>query len=149
MGKICGQPTYKVMGAYRDKIPAYAALCELRSDEQRREDVQRLMEEGFRAVKLRLFMPTIQEDIRMVENIRAAVGDRMEILCDANQGPVRDRNFEGAAPFWSYQPGAGGRPRPCINWGCFGWRNRWTTMTCTGSAVSPRARTLPLPAGRL
>lgn len=61
------------------------------------------MEEGFRAVKLRLFMPTIQEDIRMVENIRAAVGDRMEILCDANQGPVRDRNFEGAAPFWSYQ----------------------------------------------
>ena len=103
MGKICGQPTYKVMGAYRDKIPAYAALCELRSDEQRREDVQRLMEEGFRAVKLRLFMPTIQEDIRMVENIRAAVGDRMEILCDANQGPVRDRNFEGAVPFWTYQ----------------------------------------------
>ena len=103
MGKICGQPTYKVMGAYRDKIPAYAALCELRSDGERREDVLRLLEEGFRAVKLRLFMPTIREDIHLVENVRRAAGDKMTIICDANQGPVRDRNFEGRSPFWTYQ----------------------------------------------
>ena len=51
MGKICGQPTYKVMGAYRDKFPP-TPPCELRSDEERREDALRLLEEGFRAVKL-------------------------------------------------------------------------------------------------
>ena len=103
MGKICHQPTYKVLGAYRDKIPAYAAMCELRDEKQRQEDALRLLDEGFRAVKLRLFKPTMKEDIRIVENIREAVGDKMVILCDANQGPVRDRNFEGGVPFWTYQ----------------------------------------------
>ena len=40
----------------------------------------------------------------IVENIRKAVGDKMTIICDANQGPVRDRNFEGGrVPFWTYQ----------------------------------------------
>ncbi len=49
-------------------------------------------------------MPTIKEDIHIVENIRKAVGDKMTIICDANQGPVRDRNFEGGrVPFWTYQ----------------------------------------------
>ena len=92
------------MGGYRDHIPAYAAMCELRSDEERQEDALRLFDEGFRAVKLRLFMPTIKEDIHIVENIRKAVGDKMTIICDANQGPVRDRNFEGGrVPFWTYQ----------------------------------------------
>ena len=79
-------------------------MCELRSDEERQEDALRLFDEGFRAVKLRLFMPTIKEDIHIVENIRKAVGDKMTIICDANQGPVRDRNFEGGrVPFWTYQ----------------------------------------------
>ena len=104
LGKKAGLPTYKVMGGYRDHIPAYAAMCELRSDEERQEDALRLFDEGFRAVKLRLFMPTIKEDIHIVENIRKAVGDKMTIICDANQGPVRDRNFEGGrVPFWTYQ----------------------------------------------
>ena len=104
LGKKAGLPAYKVMGGYRDHIPAYAAMCELRSDEERQEDALRLLDEGFRAVKLRLFMPTIKEDIHIVENIRKAVGDKMTIICDANQGPVRDRNFEGGrVPFWTYQ----------------------------------------------
>lgn len=104
LGKKAGLPAYKVMGGYRDHIPAYAAMCELRSDEERQEDALRLFDEGFRAVKLRLFMPTIKEDIHIVENIRKAVGDKMTIICDANQGPVRDRNFEGGrVPFWTYQ----------------------------------------------
>ena len=104
MGKVCGQPTYKVLGAYRDRIPVYAAWSELRSPEQRQEDAHRLLEEGYRAVKLRLFHPTLKEDLAEVENIRQAVGDKLVIMADANQGVVRDRNFErGDLPFWSYE----------------------------------------------
>ncbi len=104
MGKVCNQPAYKVLGAYRDKIPAYAAWTELRSLEERAEEAQRLVEEGFKAVKVRLFRQTLKEDLAEVECIRKVVGDKLTIMADANQGVVRDRNFERAdLPVWSYQ----------------------------------------------
>jgi len=104
MGKACKQPTYKVLGAYRDKIPVYAALSEVRSPEQRREDAQHLVDMGYKGVKLRLFHQNIKEDIQEVENIRTAVGDKLTIMCDANQGVVRDRNFpQDDLPVWSYE----------------------------------------------
>lgn len=103
-GKICNQPTYKVLGAYREKILAYAAWSEMRSHEERREDAQRLVDEGWKGVKLRIFANTIKQDIAEVENIRKAVGDKLAIMVDANQGVVRDRNFcDNGVPFWTYE----------------------------------------------
>ena len=64
----------------------------LRSDEERQEDALRLFDEGLR-VKLRLFMPTIKGRYPHRGEYPQAVGDKMTIICDANQGPVRDRNF--------------------------------------------------------
>ena len=104
LGKICNQPTYRVMGPYRDKIKAYCAFVEMRDDAERIENVYQAMEAGFKAVKLRLFNKTIAEDVHSVEIVRSAVGDKLDIMCDANQGPVRDRNFpENDNPIWSYQ----------------------------------------------
>ncbi|MCD7788976.1 MAG: mandelate racemase/muconate lactonizing enzyme family protein, partial [Bacteroides thetaiotaomicron] len=90
-------------GAYREKIRAYAAWSELRSPEERRENACQLVEDGWKGVKLRIFHDTIAEDIAEVENVRNAVGDKLEIMVDANQGVVRDRNFcDSNVPFWSY-----------------------------------------------
>ena len=64
---------------------------EIRSNEQRKEDAGRLVEEGFKAVKIRFTHETIREDIAIVEAVREAVGDKLEIMVDANQGTACER----------------------------------------------------------
>lgn len=85
VGKAARLPLYKLWGAHTDRVRAYASLVEVRSPERRAEDALRLLDAGYRAVKLRLHSPTIKEDIAQVEAVRRAVGDRMEIMVDANQ----------------------------------------------------------------
>ena len=85
-GKAAGVPLYKLLGGHRDRLPAYASTGELRPKEQRVEDVLRLREEGFRAVKLRFHSPEPFDDLPTLEAVREAVGDSMTIMVDANQG---------------------------------------------------------------
>lgn len=84
-GKAANQPLYKLWGAHRNAVKAYASLVEVRTPEQRAEDVRKLYDQGYRAVKLRLHSTTMNEDIAQVEAVRRAVGDGMEIMVDANQ----------------------------------------------------------------
>lgn len=85
VGKACGQPLYKLWGAARERVIPYASMVALGTPEERARLAGRLADEGWRAIKLRLHHPTIREDIRTVEAVRAAVGDRMTITVDANQ----------------------------------------------------------------
>jgi L-alanine-DL-glutamate epimerase-like enolase superfamily enzyme len=85
VGKAANQPLYKLWGSCRDEVKAYASLVEVRTPDQRAEDVLRLYDEGYRAVKLRLHAPTMKEDVAQVEAVRRVIGDRMEIMVDANQ----------------------------------------------------------------
>ena len=102
VGKKAGMPTYKVLGAFRDRIPVYAAWGELRSNEERYDDAQRLVEMGFRAVKVRLSNEKMRDDIAIIETVRKAVGDKLEIMADANQGMACERNYHSFPPVWSY-----------------------------------------------
>ncbi len=61
-----------------------------------------LKSQGFLAVKIRAHYETLADDVRMVELVREAVGDSMEIMVDANQaGPVSASNpVAGAGVTW-------------------------------------------------
>lgn len=85
VGKAAGLPLYKLWGVHTDRLRAYASLVEQRSPERRAEDALGFLDRGYRAIKLRLHAPTMREDIAQVEAVRLAVGDRMEIMVDANQ----------------------------------------------------------------
>jgi L-alanine-DL-glutamate epimerase-like enolase superfamily enzyme len=85
IGKICRQPLYKLWGGAKDRVPAYASMMKLSTPEERAELAGRLADEGWKAIKLRLHHPTMKEDLRTVEMVRKAVGNRMEIMTDANQ----------------------------------------------------------------
>jgi L-alanine-DL-glutamate epimerase-like enolase superfamily enzyme len=86
IGKAAGLPLYKLWGGARDKIKVYASTVQhSRSPEARAEDCLRFLEQGYRAVKLRLSADTIAEDIALVKACREAVGDRMDLMVDANQ----------------------------------------------------------------
>lgn len=86
VGKTAGLPVWKLLGGFRDRMPAYASTGELRSPEQRVEDALAARERGFRAIKLRCRFPTLAEDVAVVRAVREAVRDSMEIMVDANQG---------------------------------------------------------------
>jgi len=88
VGKIAGLPVARLWGGYSDRVTAYCATAEVRSASERVEDVQRMLEEGYRAVKFRFHLKDPRQDLKVVEAVRAAVGDRIEIMVDANQAGV-------------------------------------------------------------
>jgi L-alanine-DL-glutamate epimerase-like enolase superfamily enzyme len=101
IGKACGQPLYKLWGGYKDKVKAYASMVERGTPESRAEDALRFLEEGFKAIKMRLREETIQEDVALVAAVRDAVGDRLEIMVDANQ--AGQYILPRGEPVWSYE----------------------------------------------
>ncbi|HET9780555.1 MAG TPA: mandelate racemase/muconate lactonizing enzyme family protein [Candidatus Dormibacteraeota bacterium] len=84
-GKLAGLPTSKLWGAHTDRVPAYCATGEVRAAEARVDDCRRILDDGFRAVKLRFHSDDPRDDIAVVEAIRSELGDRLAILVDANQ----------------------------------------------------------------
>src|ERR1700678_1020911 len=54
LGKACGQPVATLLGGALDRLPAYASWGELRPAAQRADDARALVEQGFRAVKVRI-----------------------------------------------------------------------------------------------
>jgi len=85
IGKTAGQPISRLLGGARDRVKAYASTGELRDPARRAEDAQALVEMGFRALKLRIRNQSMREDINVVEAVRIAVGDEIDIMVDANQ----------------------------------------------------------------
>jgi mandelate racemase len=69
----------KPVRAYNSKglgiMPAGAAV----------EEAQKLLAEGFDAVKIRVGRPDAKADLEVVRAIRKAVGDRVTLMCDYNQ----------------------------------------------------------------
>ncbi len=84
-GKASNQPVYKLWGAKKDRVPAYASMIQLSTPEERVRMALQLQSEGWKAIKLRLHYPTMREDIALVAAVRKAVGDSMQIMTDANQ----------------------------------------------------------------
>jgi D-galactarolactone cycloisomerase len=85
IGKASNQPLYKLWGGGKDKVIPYASMVLLSTPEERADLATRLASEGWKAIKLRLHHETMKEDLRTVEKVMEAVGDRMTVMVDANQ----------------------------------------------------------------
>jgi len=101
VGKRAGLPVYRLWGGYASRVKVYCATAEVRSAEQRVDDVQRLIDEGFKAVKLRFHRPDPRDDLAVVAAVRDAVGDRIEIMVDGNQAGVEPGH--GGHETWGYR----------------------------------------------
>ena len=86
LGKYAGLPIYKMLGGSRDRVLAYASTGSIKSPEERVEDAERFIEEGFHIMKLRAHHDDPFEDVRIITEIKKHVGDRIRISVDANQG---------------------------------------------------------------
>jgi D-galactarolactone cycloisomerase len=88
-GQVAGQPVATLFGGELEGIPAYASCGMLLPPSARAESALRLCEEGFRALKIRVDPRSperLEEGIAAVAATRTAVGDRMAIMVDLNQG---------------------------------------------------------------
>lgn len=101
IGKACQQPLYKLFGGGKDRVAPYASMIALGTPEERARLAGQLAQEGWKAIKLRLHHPTLKEDIRTVEAVRTAVGDRMLIMTDANQAQSSGNWQPGV--LWDYK----------------------------------------------
>lgn len=100
VGKVSGQPLYKLWGSHSDKVRAYAATVHFdRTPSQRAEDAQRFYEQGFRAIKLRMHYDRMADDLKLVAAVRDAVGGKMAIMVDANQA---GKTAKSPPPVWDY-----------------------------------------------
>ena len=87
IGKAAEQPLHRLFGACRERIRTYASggLWLSQSIDDCVAEAASFIDAGFRAMKIRLGKPTVAEDVERVRAIRAAVGDGIELLADANQ----------------------------------------------------------------
>jgi L-alanine-DL-glutamate epimerase-like enolase superfamily enzyme len=85
-GKIAGQPCWKLLGGLSNRVRAYASCGALRDADALAKQAERLVAQGFRAMKLRFQRGDWRADVRALEAVRARVGDRLELMVDCNQG---------------------------------------------------------------
>ena len=76
---------FRLFGVCRQKIPAYVATAQLHSPDEHAKEAVYYRDKGVQAIKLRLHRPNHEDDLKVVEAVKDAVGDDMTIMADANQ----------------------------------------------------------------
>ena len=86
-GKAAGQPLYKLMGGFRDRVPCYASWrIEPNEDlDKVARSAQRHVANGFTAMKCHLGPLSLSRAVEHMRVLREAVGDAVEIMVDVNQ----------------------------------------------------------------
>jgi D-galactarolactone cycloisomerase len=82
LGKVSGQPVYRMLGAAKSKVRAYFAPS-LKEAHLIVDEAVEAVEHGFTAMKLR-HGPDLKAGVAMVSMVRDAVGADIDIMVDAN-----------------------------------------------------------------
>jgi L-alanine-DL-glutamate epimerase-like enolase superfamily enzyme len=114
LGKNAGLPVYKMLGAYRDRIPVYS-MCGWYYDNdadlsQFRKQITDAMEQGYGAVKIKVGRNGIDDDERRIRAALDIVGKGRRVMVDSNQvfnrneALRRGRLYQQWGCFWFEEP---------------------------------------------
>ena len=122
-GRKLGIPVYKLLGAYRDKVPAYAStMCGdeipggLATPEDYGRYAEQLIARGYKAIKLHTWMkpvsfaPDPKMDVKACAAVREAVGPDVPLMLDAYHGYSRSdalwlgRRLQDLGYYWYEEP---------------------------------------------
>jgi L-alanine-DL-glutamate epimerase-like enolase superfamily enzyme len=94
LGKLAGMPVYRMLGAYRERMPSYNMCGWYYQNDadlsHYRRAITSALEEGFRAVKIKVGRGSMDEDARRIRAAQELCGKDRPVMVDANQ--VFDRN---------------------------------------------------------
>ena len=114
LGKSAGMPVYKMLGAYRDRMPVYS-MCGwyyVNDDDlsHYKKSIVEAMEQGYRAVKIKVGRGDIDEDVRRIRLAFDTMGKGKRVMVDANQvfnrndALRRGRIYQEMGCFWYEEP---------------------------------------------
>jgi L-alanine-DL-glutamate epimerase-like enolase superfamily enzyme len=114
LGKNVGLPVYKLLGAYRDRMPVYS-MCGWYYDNDDdlshfKRQVAAAVEQGFKAVKIKVGKYSPDDDVRRIRLALDAIGKDRRLMVDANQvfdrkeALRRGRVYQEMGCFWLEEP---------------------------------------------
>lgn len=88
LGKLRGEPLYRLLGAHRDEVPAYASGGYYRPDlhplKEIEDELGRYLERGFTDFKIKVGGLPLEEDRERVRVARQTIGPKARLALDAN-----------------------------------------------------------------
>jgi len=87
LGQKQGLPLVRLLGAVPRPIPAYNSKgLGIQAIDKLEKEAVELVDEGFRAVKLRLGRPDAREDLKALQSVKKQIGADITLMVDFNQG---------------------------------------------------------------
>jgi mandelate racemase len=86
LATAAGVPLVRLLGGEPRRIPAYNSCgLGLMARDALADEAEKLLERGFRALKLRLGYPTLAEDLAAVHAVKARIPEGVALMVDYNQ----------------------------------------------------------------
>lgn len=115
IGKAVKQPIHKLIGgAFRTQLQAYATGLYFkdmnRLNEEAVDEARGYVEQGFKAIKMKIGLGSITKDIDRVAAVRDAIGKDVQLMVDANhcfnvpQAVAIGRELQKLDIFWFEEP---------------------------------------------
>jgi len=114
LGKSANLPVYKMLGAFRDRLPVYS-MCGWYYDHD--DDLSHLkrviseaVEQGYHAVKIKVGRGSLDEDVSRIRLAQDVLGKGKNLMVDANQAFNRNealrrgRVYQQMGCFWYEEP---------------------------------------------
>lgn len=112
LARRADQPLFEFLGAHSDHVPVYGSgrSTHAMTVDELVDGSMQYVAEGYRAIKLRVGAKPAEEDVQRVRAVRAAVGDEVRIMVDANERldlPTAmwlSRQLDGLGIYWFEEP---------------------------------------------
>lgn len=88
IGKLRGEPLWRMVGGARDRIPAYVSeirLGEADTVADLEDRIEGYLSRGYRGVKIKIGRPDFDEDLARIAAATALLGKRARLFVDLNQ----------------------------------------------------------------
>jgi len=114
LGKSAGLPVYKMLGAYRDRMPVYS-MCGWYYDHdedlaQFKREITEAVAQGYKAFKIKVGKYSLDDDVRRIQLAFDVVGKDHRLMVDANQvfdrkeALQRGRVYQEMGCYWFEEP---------------------------------------------
>jgi len=114
LGKSANLPVYKMLGAFRDRLPVYSMCGWYYDNDDDLSHLKRVINEavaqGYQAVKIKVGRGSLDEDTRRIRLAQDVLGKGKRLMVDANQvfnrneALRRGRVYQEMGCFWYEEP---------------------------------------------